>query len=192
MQERSSFTDTSPMDPTYADCVWNGASDCSAKVWLGWKDDHFLVKTVVRDDIHYQNSKGTMIFRGDSLQYFISKSATGGMWKFGIAKDNKGKLHAFCWLAPGKHNGTKMLRSLRYSIERNEARKETIYNLAIPAKLFGIQKGKPFRFNVLINDNDGRCRVGYHSITEILDDGTNDAGYPEIVFSTPNKKENKK
>ena len=192
MQERSSFTDTSPMDPTYADCVWNGASDCSAKVWLGWKDDHFLVKTVVRDDIHYQNSKGTMIFRGDSLQYFISKSATGGMWKFGIAKDNNGKLHAFCWLAPGKHNGTKMLRSLRYSIERNEARKETIYNLAIPAKLFGIQKGKPFRFNVLVNDNDGRCRVGYHSITEILDDGTNDAGYPEIVFSTPNKKENKK
>ena len=38
-------------------------------------------------------------------------------------------------------------------------------------------------FNIQLNDNDGRCRVGYHSITEIRDDGKNDTGYPEITFA---------
>ena len=84
------------------------------------------------------------------------------------------------------------MKNIRYQISRNENTGETTYLLELPADKFGIRKDKHFRFNVLVNDNDGRCRVGYHSITEILDDGTNDAGYPEIVFSTPNKKENKK
>ena len=188
MQDSSTFINTSPLDPTYADCVWNDAADCSAKVWVGLENGYFKVKTVVRDDIHFQNEKGTMIFRGDSMQYIISKTATGGMWKFGIARDDNGKLHSFCWMVPGKQDGGKMLKAIRYSIERNEAKKETTYNLALPAKLFGIQQGKPFRFNVLVNDNDGRCRVGYHSITEVLDDGSNDAGYPEIVFQNSKKK----
>lgn len=104
------------------------------------------------------------------------------MWKIGIAKDNDGEIRKFCWMKPGKGDGDALLEEIPVSIIRNETAKDTVYETEFPAKRLGIVRGKPFRFNLLVNDNDGRCRVGYHSLTEIRGDGRNDIGYPVIVF----------
>ena len=66
---------------------------------------------------------------------------------------------------------------------KNEKDKETLYRIEFPAKELGIIPGKPFRFNIQLNDNDGRCRVGFHAIAEVRDDGKNDTGFPEITFN---------
>lgn len=183
MQDISSFTSTSPSDPAFADCVWKSAADCSAQAWLGWSaPDQLLVKVVVRDDIHFQAARGARIYEGDSIQLLFSRTATGGMWKFGIARDHSGRILRFCWLNPSGRDPEKLLAAIKISISRNESKKETIYQANFPAGQLGITPEKPFRFNLLVNDNDGRCRVGYHSITEVRDDGRNDIGYPEITF----------
>ncbi len=183
LQDGSSFMQTSPNDPQYADVMWKGAEDCSVKLWLGWKNpDTIAAKVVVRDDIHFQNDSGIRIYQGDGLQIFFSQTATGGMWKLGIARDNSGKILKYCWIKPGKYSAESVLPLVKAQIDRRENSKETVYDLEFPAKALGITKGKSFRFNLLVNDNDGRCRVGYHSLTEILDDGRNDTGYPLVNF----------
>lgn len=183
LQDASSYMQTSPNDPMYADCIYKGADDCSVRLWLGWKSpDKIAVRVVVRDDIHFQDQKGVQIYQGDGLQIFFSQTITGGMWKVGIAKDNDGEIRKFCWMKPGKGDGDALLEEIPVSIIRNETAKDTVYEMEFPAKRLGIVRGKPFRFNLLVNDNDGRCRVGYHSLTEIRGDGRNDIGYPVIVF----------
>ena len=179
----SSFQQTSPNDPMYAECIWKGREDCSVKLWLGWKSpDRIVIRAVVRDDIHFQDQNGTLIYQGDGLQFFFSRTATGGMWKFGVARDNQGNVRKFCWLNPAQCDGPALLNQIAAAVSRDEQKKETVYDLEVPADTLGIVRGVPFRFNLLVNDNDGRCREGYHALTEILDDGRNDNGYPVVLF----------
>ena len=179
----TSFQQTSPNDPMFADCIWKGPEDCSVKLWLGWKNpDRIVARVVVRDDIHFQDQAGTLIYQGDGLQFFFSRTATGGMWKFGVARDNQGNIRKFCWINPARCDGSALLSQMAASISRDEQKKETVYDLEFPAETLGVVRGTPFRFNLLVNDNDGRCRVGYHALTEILDDGRNDSGYPIVSF----------
>ena len=184
MLDKSTFVSTSPHDPSFADVVWKGADDCSGKVWIGWKNGNLLVKTVVKDDIHFQKEYGKLMYVGDGLQILISRTATGGMWKFGVALGDDGKVYHHLWMFPGRRHYTvpTVMKKLKSTVVRNNSTGETVYLTEFPAKELGITKGKPFRFNLMINDNDGRCRVGYHSITEVRDDGRNDVGYPQITI----------
>ena len=183
MDNDITYCSTSPNDPAYADCFFKGAEDSSVKTWLGMKNDKVVLALTVRDDIHFQNKKGTQIYIGDCLQVLFSRTATKGRWKFGFALGNDGKIQTYCWNNPRNKNGKAVLTQIRTSITRSEKNKETLYRIEFPAKELGIAPGIPFRFNIQLNDNDGRCRVGYHSITEIRDDGKNDTGYPEITFA---------
>ena len=181
-QNSESYCSTSPNDPMYADCYFKGAEDCSVKTWLGLKNDKVILQLQVRDDIHFQDKKGTQLYIGDSLQVLFSRTATGGRWKFGFALGNDGKVGSFCWNKPDKRSGEAVLAKVKCSIVRREKSKETFYRIEFPAGELGIAPGVPFRFNIQLNDNDGKCRVGYHAIAEVLDDGKNDTGFPEITF----------
>ena len=70
---------------------------------------------------------------------------------------------------------------------RDEAAHETRYRVELPAGMLGIAPGTPFRFNLQLNDNDGRCRVGYLSLTDIRDDGRDDSGFPVVSFEQEEK-----
>ena len=123
-----------------------------------------------------------MIYQGDGLQLFFSRTATGGMWKLGAALDNSGNIQKYCWIKPPNGNGDELLADMKVTASRNQADRETVYLLDFSAQKLGVVLGKPFRFNLLVNDNDGRCRVGYHSLTEVTDNGDNDRGYPIVTF----------
>ena len=181
MKDESTYCSTSPNDPAYADCYFKGANDCSVKTWLGMKKDKVQLTLSVRDDVHFQDKKGTLIYTGDCVQVLFSRTAVGDRWKFGFALDNNGEVQTFCWNAP--KDKTKLLAAIKTVITRNEKDKETLYRIEFPAKELGIIPGKPFRFNIQLNDNDGRCRVGFHAIAEVRDDGKNDTGFPEITFN---------
>ena len=183
LQDQSSYTPTSPNDPSFADSVWKNAADCSVRAWFGWKKpDRLLLKVAVRDDIHFQDQKGIMIYQGDGLQLFFSRTASGGMWKLGMALDNSGNIQKYCWIKPPNSNVDELLADMKVTASRNQANRETVYLLDFSAQKLGVVLGKPFRFNLLVNDNDGRCRVGYHSLTEVTDNGDNDRGYPIVTF----------
>ena len=131
----------------------------------------------------FLDKKGTLIYTGDCVQVLFSRTAVGDRWKFGFALDNNGKVQTFCWNAPKDRDRAKLLAAVKTVITRNEKDKETLYRIEFPAKELGIIPGKPFRFNIQLNDNDGRCRVGFHAIAEVRDDGKNDTGFPEITFN---------
>ena len=193
LDRRDNVTHLAPADPDYADLYWKGPQDSSAEVWMGWKDDKVLVKVKVRDDVHYQTriskagglDPGTLnMWREDSLQFLFLNTGTGGFWKIGAAMENGGKVGTHIWNLPEKlKKDLPAIQSrIEARIERDEKAEVTTYNMAFPAKDMGISIGRNFRFNVMVNDNDGRIRIGFLSITPVVDDGKDGSGYLRIKF----------
>lgn len=173
---------TLPNDPTYQDCFWKGQDDCSAQVWLGFKNGCFVVRVEVRDDIHFQEDQGNQIYQGDSLQFLIP-GVKQGNWKLGFAlnsSSNKPVVH--CWEAPFGKSADELLRQTKLQIVRDEQSRQTVYNVSIPGKMVDIEQGIPFRFNLLVNDNDGKVRVGYFAIAPGSGDSNDTNAYATVLL----------
>lgn len=68
---------------------------------------------------------------------------------------------------------------------RDEARKLTVYEARIPLAAVGLSEeaGRTgFRFNLLVNDNDGGGRESCLAISPGLGDGKNPGLYPVVKF----------
>ena len=124
------------------------------------------------------------MWREDSLQLLFLRTETGGFWKIGVGLDNNGKVGTHIWNIPEKLKNelSAVQKQIKAQVVRDEKNKTTTYQVVLPAEKIGVVIGKNFRFNVLVNDNDGRIRVGYHALASTQDDGKNDAGYPRIKF----------
>ncbi len=147
-------------NPSEVKRLWKGPDDNSAKVWLSKSPNGLRIKVDVEDDIHSQPYDGVAQYRGDDVQVAFAVPGQNGQWEFGFAHCDDGHPDVHCWIAPDGFEARKAAGKVELKTSRTGT--TTFYDALFPysercgctAKL--IEEG--FRFNLMVNDNDGDCR----------------------------------
>ncbi len=160
---------------------WQGPNDLSGQIHLTVKDQSLLFKAVVTDDKHVQPYTGTAVWKGDGIQFALQLPGQNRFWKFGLTSLANGKPEVFCWSRPDGFHGT--VPAIKLAVKREETAKETVYEATIPFSTIGMtpELAKTgFRFNVIVNDNDGELREGFLAAAPGLGQGDEPAYWPII------------
>lgn len=145
-------------DPNKAHLVWQGAQDCSARLWLGGEGKQLVIRAVVVDDVHHAEDTGVDIFRNDSLQIGLAVPGVGGYWEIGVSDGEEPQV--WVWIAPTGSEG----RERDFLPEVARTGNLAIYTLRIPYELIGLTPeiaAGGFGFNIVVNDNDGHGRESW-------------------------------
>lgn len=149
-----------PSDPWVP---WSGPSDLSAKIFASWTREKLLLKIEVTDDFHF-NKFNESTYRGDSIQIGIDPENNGTFHlssaarplapddiEFGIALGNDGKLYR-----SSSFGSTEICADGEFTIRRNEEKKTTVYEIAIPWKKLKVVpvSGMLFGMSLVIFDDD--------------------------------------
>ncbi|EIP98167.1 beta-1,4-xylanase [Opitutaceae bacterium TAV1] len=164
---------------------WKGPEDLSARIWLGRDRENLLFKVVVTDDIHVQPHRGSGVYNGDNVQMALQLPGQPGLWEIGLTLRDDGESETFVWLAPDGFDLARTAASIRLSASRDESAKTTTYEAAIPFSAIGLSADtgrRGFRFNLLVNDNDGPMRESYMCIAPGIADSKSPQRYPTVSF----------
>ncbi len=168
--------------PDMAHRLWKGVDDLSAEVWIGISGETLKLRALVRDDVHCQPESGRQLWKGDGIQFALAFPGQEGMWELGLARQDNGKSDAFGWQGPTGFDPEKAARQIRLVTARD--RGVTRYDAEIPLDALGVKAEATvggFRFNLLVNENDGEGRDGWIEIAPGLGSGKNPARYPALV-----------
>ncbi|MBT3375560.1 MAG: hypothetical protein HN742_20190 [Lentisphaerae bacterium] len=178
----------------------SGPGDHQARIWLGYDRDNLYVAAEVTDDIHTQNGREGISWRGDGIQFFLDPLGDSASGVIGEGDDYRFTL---C-LANGASNanvtrdrtasfelsalrGTGEIpeRMIARSVKRAEGR--TRYEIRFPKEQIAPLApgpGVPFRFSVIINDNDqamdGDTMKKRDSGLSLTGPGTQPYAHPEL------------
>ncbi len=155
---------------------WSGPRDLSANVYLSRKGEALQLRVIVTDDKHVQPYRGSEVWNGDNVQFTLSLPEQNGFWKFGLTRLADGSSETYCWDTPAGFKAD--ASTIRLETQRNEDKKITVYRAEIPFKAVGLTATTVktgFRFNLIVNDNDGNRREGFIGIASGL--GTNDGEF---------------
>ncbi len=174
----TSFVESAPgNEPLY----WKGPEDLSAVVHLTGRDKTLQLEVTVRDDHHVQPHRGKTVWMGDNVQFALRLPGQETFWKFGLTRLADGKSEVFCWNRPAGFSGT--VPSIRLQTSRDETKKLTTYQAKIPFRTIGMTPeiaADGFRFNLIVNDNDGNLREGFLAAAPGLGIGDEDPAWPII------------
>ena len=172
-------------NPETVNRAWKGNDDLSATVWMHpWSNSVRMVIRVV-DDIHCQTNDGKLIFKGDSIQYAVALPGDKGSWEVGLARLADGTPYVHVWLAPMGVDCAEVAKRIPLKVSRKG--KETRYETYLPYDVFGLNydiiRNRGFRFNLLVNDNDGFGGVDcWTEIKPGIATDKNAAEYPWVRF----------
>lgn len=145
-----------------SDQAWRGAEDLSARGGLSYDDRGLKVRLVVTDDRHAQAERAVTLWRGDSVQLAMRLASPGATpLELTLGVSDSGE--PVGWIQNTPEGGTLPAGGidpalLPFKVERSG--NLTTYTLTIPWTALG-RKSVPadgFRFNFLVNDNDGDGR----------------------------------
>ena len=170
-------------DPGRRDLHWRGPEDLSVRAWRGVSEHDLLLKVVVTDDRHNPVEPAADLWKGDSVQFGLSFPGEGRNWKIGFARSASGRALHHIWSAPSEELASKMHSAIRVETNRNNGR--TYYLARIPLYWLRMDHAalrRGFRFNFIVNDNDGGGRKGWIELAPGL--GTDGAPekFPQVVF----------
>lgn len=178
-----------PHDPSKEHLLWRGPADLGAEVSLAWRADALLLKTVVTDDKHVQPNTGEAAWKGDNVQFSLLLPDQAKLWEIGLTRTDDGRSEVFCWHAADGFDRDKVARSIVLETQRDETAKTTTYLATIPLAAIGLQaenaRNGSFRFNLLVNDNDGDVREGFIVIAPGMGTDRNPQRYPLVYFKNP-------
>ena len=146
-----------PSAPGNEPFYWQGPADLSARIFLERRGEFLRLKAEVTDDRHAQTNSGEAIWRGDSVQFGLALPGQKGFWSIGFARRGDGGTEVFCWSRP--EGFADPSAAVRATARRDEKNRRTLYEA-----LLGMTReiaGTGFRFNLIVNDNDGKLREGY-------------------------------
>ncbi len=170
-------------DPANTSRLWGGPSDLSAVVWLGENNGELLMHAMVTDDKHVQPEEGFSIWKGDSMLLSFQIPGQIGSWEIGLAALDSGKSELFVFQTPTGFNAESVMKGLKLYAFR--AGDKTTYQLTIPEWVIGTNRyilSKGFRFNLMINENDGEGRDGWMHIAPGIGSNKNPDKFPFVVF----------
>jgi hypothetical protein len=143
-------------DPHFVEDRWSGPNDLSVKGWFDVTASDLVLKVEVTEDRHFQGETSFNIWRGDSVQCALNVPGKDGTWEFGFAEGLSGQTETAVWNKPA---GSQDLK-IKVQIEaRGEGR---IYTAFLPRGEMGLTDEvlkQGFRFNIAVNDNDGKVRA---------------------------------
>ena len=167
--------------PGYRHLQWQGPHDLSAAVRLGLIDRHLVVRVKARDDIHYQPFTGKDTWKGDNVQLAFQIPGQDGYWGANLARRDGGDSDHYVTRRPAGQESTEADWTLR----TDRARRTTTYQLSIPLQSLGVDKAalkSGFRFNLIVNDNDGTEREGWARISPGIGQKKAPSLFPCVVF----------
>ncbi|MDR0932594.1 MAG: hypothetical protein LBM70_06180 [Victivallales bacterium] len=170
-----------PNMPDTAYMFWQGVQDLSSKIYLGRDGDALLLRVEVTDDKHVQPNSDSEVWKGDNIQFALQIPNQKGFWEFGLTRTDAKTSEVFAWNAPVGFDMAKAVAAIRLETARDEDRKLTTYEARIPFGVIGLTS-KEFRFNLLVNDNDGFGRESFIRIAPGLGTGKSTELYPKIKF----------
>ncbi|WP_152393170.1 sugar-binding protein [Paenibacillus guangzhouensis] len=142
----------------------NGPEDFSGTVWATYDNDYLYMTASVHDDVYSQTKQGEEIWQGDSIQFAVSAGMPGESlqwYEYGMALTSQGP-ELYRWMAPqGVVTGS--IPSPNLQITRDEAAKNTIYQLALPWGQLApiVPSDGILSLSIVVNENDGNGRKGY-------------------------------
>lgn len=170
-------------DPALADCLWQGPADLSARIDLASDADALLVRVAVRDDHHVQPNPAASAWRGDGVQIAF-EVPDAGVWELGAALADDGTVLRSIWMHPDGAAADPAAFIAGIAPEGGEL----IYDVRIPFAAFGLDAGivaQGIRFNLIVNDNDGRLREGFLRIAPGIGERKDPGAFPLIRFPRP-------
>lgn len=169
-------------DPHAVRMTWLGPEDSSAGIYV-WVAGGFLnLEIEAWDDTHFQPYPESEIWQGDSIQIAMRIPGQEGFWEFGFAHRDSGSPASMLWHAPQNSTGKEILRSVRMEISRKGT--ATLYHVKFPLAELGLSTRNlraGFRFNLLLNDNDGQGRKGWLQIAPGIGEKKDPSLYPVLV-----------
>lgn len=149
-----------PDNPHMLHMTWKGPADISAAIRLSLSGDNLVFDAEVDDDRHCQNHMDGEIWQGDSIQTALVFPRQAGAWELGFALSPTQTPVTHIWNLPADKTLDK--KDIRLEVSRRGTK--TVYKALIPMTALGIDREdlrKGFRFNVIVNDNDGDGRKGW-------------------------------
>ncbi len=152
---------------------WTGADDLSFNGTMQWDEKYFYLAGIVRDNMNsvsYSPTGASNLWRGDSIQFGIDDhDAVNAMdtvlfTEVGIAYvPGEGNV-AFRYKTAYESPVNVKIENAKLVVKRFDT--YTVYELAIPwdelfYENYVPNPGMPYRFSVLVNDNDGQGRRGW-------------------------------
>ena len=147
----------------YGDNLWDNADDLSARVMAGWDSQNLYLGVEVIDEDYEQNTGGSNLFKGDSLEVLLDTNLTTDFGNSTLSADDfqlgispgsplPGEdPEAYLWYPAS-------IAGVRDQVEIGAVRTDDGYNVevAIPWSVFEMtpQAGTHYGFAFSISDND--------------------------------------
>ncbi len=184
LDTHASVVNFSEKDPNLAHLAWTGPKDLSGAITLGRKPGALLVRVDATDDTHFQEDSGPNVWRGDCVQMGIKIPGQQGFWEFGLSMLKDGKAEVFCWSRPtGFDDPVK-----KVTLTTTPTDGKLLHAAEFPYDALGLSDAileSGLRFNLIVNDNDGKGRKGWVQIAPGIGQGKDPEQFPYIVFGKP-------
>ena len=156
---------------------WKGPEDLSFSGTVMWDEDTFYLMSIVTDDIYstvYTPNEPRYSYRGDNIQFGLDERLEiNAAETSDINELSMGSLRGwgdFVFRHNSYHGLDKnvLVENVDICIKRYDT--YTVYEAAIPFEEifyegFEIDTSRPYRFSVMINENDGIARKGWIQYT---------------------------
>jgi len=172
-------------DPSLAAFNWKGPDDLSTRIWAWRQDGALRLRIDVRDDIHVQKDKAQDSWKGDGIQLALQVPGMKDYWEIGAAMDNDGNILKAAWITPPGIKGAEDFFTVSCSPIKGGLR----YDLALQQDKFGLTDKameQGFKFNLIVNDNDGTLREGFVRIASGIGEIKDPRMFPTVRFSRSN------
>jgi hypothetical protein len=154
---------------------WRGKDDLRFEFATQWDENNLYLWLKVKDDVFCQPFAGIARYKGDSAQIAMDPVNAGSSInnersELIFSTNPEGKIEVYqntalpnpLLLAAMR---TGLMKDWKVIVKRDESKKETIYEAAIPFLVFGPgfkpKAGESIGFSLLVNDNDGQGRRGW-------------------------------
>ena len=177
---------------------WTGPEDCSGRWWCGSDADALYFVAAIRDDVHHQPSDTAPdeMWRADSIQIGLDMAADAASvanvpqydadndYEIAFAVTDDGP-RVYVLVNPTRQGQPLTLKDC--AIVRDEAAKETRYEVAIPRRELGLDSapsGRWIGMNVIVNDNDGNARKGWLQWAPGIGYTKDPSRFPKVLLPT--------
>ena len=183
LDNRSQLHSLTGADPALLHRLWSGPEDLSAAITLERAGGNFVLKAAVTDDRHAQPFPAAEAWKGDSVQFALQLPGQNGFWELCLSLSDSGKAELTIPRAPRGYDPNRTAASGTCRIVREGT--ETRYELRLPDRALGLTPQlyrQGFRFNLLVNDNDGEGRDGWLQLAPGIGDEKDPGKFPVILF----------
>jgi len=146
-------------DPNSQYLLWTDPRDLSAKVWLAWADGALKVHVAVQDDVFSQSGVKQRLCEGDSVRLALEIPGQKGLLQLDLADVRR---HAVTEVVSGSLPRDVAASRPNMTVVRDNANRT--YEIVLPGAIVGLSDKvlrQGIRFNVFVNDNDGKGRKGW-------------------------------